>query len=140
LHQGFSTDAQPYNHKIFDNNKRLHKPLLKFLKTEVKQRKPKVKGIQNKKMDELLQLLGSKEFKLPDLELVYLKKFIDAYEKACQNSINEHTCDLTGNVAQAAGASPRITTHDRLRLIEAFLSDKAKPKLASTQECLNRQQ
>jgi hypothetical protein len=136
----FSTDARPYNHKIFDNNKRLHKPLLKFLKTEVKRRKPTVKGIQNKKMDELLQLLGSKEFKLPDLDLVYLKKFIDVYEKACHNSINEHTCDLTGNVAQAVGASPRITTHDRLRLIEAFLSDKAKPKLASTQECLNRQQ
>jgi hypothetical protein len=54
------------------------------------------------------------------IDLVYLKKFIDAYEKAYHNSINENTCDLTGNVAQAAGASARITT-------EEFLSDKAKP-------------
>ena len=135
----FSMDAPPYNHKIFDNNKRLHKPLLKFLKTEVKRRKPKAKGIQNKKMDELLQLLGSKDFELPNIDLVYLKKFLAAYEEACHNTINEQTCDLTGNAPQAA-VSPRITTHDRLRLIEAFLSDKAKPKLASTQECLNRQQ
>jgi hypothetical protein len=41
----FFMDVQPYNQKIFDNNKRFHKPLLKFLKTEVKQRKPKMKGM-----------------------------------------------------------------------------------------------
>jgi hypothetical protein len=135
----FSMDFPPYSHKIFENNKRLHRPLLKFLKKEVKRRKPALKGIQNKKMEELLHLLGSNEFKLPDVDFAYLKTFLHAYKEACLNSIKEHTSGGSGPDPQAA-ASPRITTQDRLRLIEAFLSDKAKPKLASTQECFNRQQ
>jgi hypothetical protein len=135
----FSMDVPPYSHKIFENNKRLHAPLLKFLKKEVKRRKPALKGIQNKKMEELLHLLGSNEFKLPDVDFAYLKTFLHAYKEACLNSIKEHTSGGSGPDPQAA-ASPRITTQDRLRLIEAFLSDKAKPKLASTQECFNRQQ
>jgi hypothetical protein len=107
------------------------------LKKEVKRRKPALKGIQNKKMEELLHLLGSNEFK--DVDFAYLKTFLHAYKEACLNSIKEQTSGASGPEPQAA-ASPRITTQDRLRMIEGFLSDKAKPKLASTQECFNRQQ
>ena len=40
----------------------------------------------------------------------------------------------------APARGPNITLDDRLRLIEALLSDDAKEKLAKSQECLNRQE
>ncbi|KAG7355336.1 hypothetical protein IV203_004692 [Nitzschia inconspicua] len=111
----FSTDVLPFNHKIFDNNKRQHKPSLQVLKDEIKRRDPSLRGYKNKPLASLLQ-----------------------YKTACENRIKDST--QAPDTSTGNGTTTRITIDDRLRLIEAFLSDKAKGKLASTQQCLTRQE
>jgi hypothetical protein len=133
----FDTDVLPYSHKIFDRNKRQHKPSLSFLKQEMKRRNPTLKGYKNKPSKYILDLLSSAAYKLPELDMQYLQMKMVEYKNACEAKIAETTSDI---VSVSSQATPRITTEDRLRLIEAFLSDEAKPKMASTQECYTRQE
>lgn len=137
----FSTDIHPYNHKAFENNKRQHKPSLPFLKKEIHRRNPTLKGYKNKPLLYLLQMLADDKMKLPTVDMEYLQHFQFEYKTACENKITETTSDVSAATTSASAASsPRITTDDRLRLIEAFLSDEAKTKILATQECLSRQE
>ncbi|KAG7353139.1 hypothetical protein IV203_009187 [Nitzschia inconspicua] len=129
----FSTDVLPFNHKIFDNNKRQHKPSLQVLKDEIKRRDPSLKGYKNKPLASLLQLLAEDRFKLPSVDMEYLQRILLRYKTACENRIKDST--QAPDTSTGNGTTTRITIDDRLRLIEAFLSDKAKGKLASTLSC-----
>ncbi|KAG7373720.1 hypothetical protein IV203_012815 [Nitzschia inconspicua] len=132
----FSTDVLPFNHKIFDNNKRQHKPSLQVLKDEIKRRDASLKGYKNKPLASLLQLLAEDRFQLPSVDMEYLQRILLRYKTACEIRIK----DSIQAPDTSTGTTTRITIDDRLRLIEAFLSDKAKGKLASTQQCITRQE
>jgi hypothetical protein len=58
---------------------------------------------------------------------------------ACREKIAE-TPSESSDTSTALRSLSRITVEDRLRLIEALLSDEAKTKLLATQECLGRQE
>ncbi|KAG7340535.1 hypothetical protein IV203_024078 [Nitzschia inconspicua] len=68
----------------------------------------------------------------------YLQRILLRYKTACENRIKDST--QAPDTSTGNGTTTRITIDDRLRLIEAFLSDKAKGKLTSTQQCLTRQE
>ncbi|KAG7372768.1 hypothetical protein IV203_018911 [Nitzschia inconspicua] len=133
----FSTDVPPYNHKIFDNRKRQHKPSRTFLKNEIERRKPSLKGYKIRSTTYLLQMMGEDEFQLPHVDMQYLRRFISNYKAGCARSIVD--ADTAASTTPTP-VSPRITMDDRLRMIEAFLSDEAKTRLASTQAKLSRQE
>ncbi|KAG7355548.1 hypothetical protein IV203_000234 [Nitzschia inconspicua] len=151
----FSTDVFPYNHKVFVNSKRQHKPTRAVLKKEIQRRNPLLKGYKNRSTASLLLMLAEEKFKLPSVDMDYLQRFLLEYKTDCENKIMGSTsnscCDpptatttttttTTPTSTANATATPRITTDDRLRLIEAFLSEKAKRKMSVTQGCLNLQE
>ena len=132
---GFNTDKLPCNHKLFEKTKKKHRVTISFLKQEIKRRKPDFKGLSNKKADELVSILKKDDMKLPSED----KSFVESQEKACRESLERLIEESTSN--SPGGAKPgNITNDDRFCLIEAMLCDESKQKLASSQECLSRQQ
>ena len=61
---------------------------------------------------------------------------MDFYKKSMEAQIKEAESSSQPTIEQ----TPRMTSYDRLRLIEAMYSDRAKPKLVSTQAVLSRTQ
>ena len=134
----FSTDVEPYSHTLFNKKKKQFKSYNPFLKKEVMRRFPSTKYVDKMSRAKLQTLLKSEE--LPPEDLEYLRSCEATYRASCEESIKEHNLQRSspgdgGNVAAA-----RITTDDRLRLIEALLSDKAKPHMVTSQEILSHQQ
>ncbi|KAG7358662.1 hypothetical protein IV203_015251 [Nitzschia inconspicua] len=127
-------------HKIFEHNKRQHKPSLPLLKQALHRRNPLLKGYKNRSVAYMLQKLQAEEFKLSTIDMDYLQSTILEYKTACEDKIRDSTSESPASEGPAAPTSPRITTDDRLRLIEAFLCDEARQKRRSTQEHLTRQQ
>ncbi|KAG7361736.1 hypothetical protein IV203_036837 [Nitzschia inconspicua] len=151
----FTTDIFPYNHKVFVNSKRQHKPSRAVLKKEIQRRNPLLKGYKNRPTAYLLLMLAEEKFKLPNVDMDYLQRFLLEYKTDCENKImgstSDSCCDpptatttttttTTPTSTANATATPRMTTDDRLRLIEAFHSEKAKRKMLVTQGCLNLQE
>ena len=135
---GFTTDIFPFNHKLFNKSKKMHKPSRLAILKEIKRRLPNLRGHKNKSIPDLQAIIHGhdNETPLPAVDKEYLQKFLDTYKDACKNRIEEQNNEVEPN----SGSSPRITTDDRLRLIEALLCDEAKTKLSQTQECLTRQE
>ena len=134
----FSTNSHPYNHKSFKNQKKLHKISNTMLKKEIKRRDPSIK-LSNKKQPEMLSLLRSDDYLLPPKDMSYLLRQKHEYEKLCQLKIDERERQQNPE-ADEASERTNITIDDRLRLIEAFFSDEAKPKMWKTQESLSREE
>ena len=116
---GFTTDVFPFNHKLFNRSKKMHKPSRSSILKEIKRRFPNLRGHRNKSMTDLLPILQGDENTLPFADKEYIQKFLETYKDACKNKIEEQ------NSEDAVGIT-RITTDDRLRLIEALLCDEAK--------------
>ncbi len=135
----FSTEVEPYNHQLFKNSKKKHKIVTRLLTVEIKRRDSSAK-LSNKKQHELLEMIKSNP--LPAKDFDYLKRQENIYKAQCQQAIDEHTQSNATTAAAAATSDrgPNITLDDRLRMIEAFFSDKAKERLAATQNCLTRQE
>ena len=137
---GFTTDVPPFNHKIFDKTKKVHKPSRNAMKREIDRRIPNLKGFQNKTLADLTAIIQDHETENPlsDIDKEYLEQFLATYKSACQQRIDE----LNGNTGStnSSNNSSRITVDDRMRLIEALLCDDAKIKLTQTQECMTRQE
>jgi len=135
---GFTTDVEPYNNPIFNKRKKQHKPNRHCLKNEINRRDPAYKGHHNFNIQKFLEILQKDSFTLPDVDMAYLKKMEATYRKACEKKVTE---DQHNNMTEASQPTTgRLTVELRLRLIEAMMSDEAKVKLLSTQECLSRQQ
>jgi hypothetical protein len=119
---------------MFFKSKKMHKPIRAIVKREIQRRAPGKKGYNNYSITQLLNILQTDEMILPDKDMIYVQSFLEEYRGTCQLAIDDN------NVMEVTNDSSRISTEDRLRLIEAFFCDEAKSKLASTQECLNRPQ
>jgi hypothetical protein len=77
---------------------------------------------------------------LPQVDMDYIQQWLEGYKSRCQKTIDESNPSSSSLANDDSVPTGRITIDDRLRLIEAFLSDEAKPKLIQTQECLTRQE
>ncbi|KAG7373795.1 hypothetical protein IV203_012890 [Nitzschia inconspicua] len=141
----FTTNVFPYKHRMFKNMKRVHKPSRSLLQKEIQRRELMFTGYKGRPIQKLLKILAGDQFKLPTVDMDYLQRIHLEYKAACENKIRKseskhHTVETTTTTpaTSIAAATPRNTTDDRLRLIEAFLSDQAKTKRLAMQACFSR--
>ena len=126
----FSVFNDPFKHQ-----KRTFFPSQKILKDEIMRRKPgtKQKVIRCKKLDELVVLLKSPENAITcPLEISYIK----TEEMKLRLSLEDKHKELLALAALAKG--PKISYVDRLRFIEAMMSDEVKVLYRSSQDSLTR--
>lgn len=141
----FTTDVFPFNHKLFDRSKKTHKVQRKYVLLEINRTLPTKKGLKSKTIQDLIDILKSNDA-LREEDLAYLNTRFSQYKKLCQQQIAEslsgdNNLNTSSNSNSSSPAiNQRITYDDRIRLIEAFLSDQAKPHMQSIQECFTRQQ
>ena len=133
--EGFTTDVLPCCHKLFEKQKKKHKPSITLLKKEIKRRKPDFKGLSNKKVDDLIAILKGDDMKLDDVD----QRFVSRMEKEVKASLQQAT-DESMSASASSSKSVSISVDDRHRFVEAMLCDDAKDKLTSSQECLSREQ
>ena len=132
--EGFTTDVLPHSHRLFEKQKKKFKATVNLLKKEIKRRNPDFKGLSNKKADDLIAILkGNNDMKLGEKDKRFIANMENQLKTSLQKVIDESASDSpSGNVNIGIG--------DKHRLIEAMLCDEAKAKLASSQECLSREQ
>ena len=129
-------DKEPFSHKLFSKCRRDNKPKVGGFKAEIKRRNPNVGRFTNTKLCDLVKYLQQDDYKLDAVDQVFLQKTFDVYKKSLVDRIEENA--INKNKPAEEGAVSKITTMDRLRLIEAMLSDAALPLMRSSQEVLNR--
>ena len=134
--ENFSTDVEPYSHSLFNKKKKQYKSYNPFLRKEVMRRFPSTKYVDKMSRPKMATLL--KSVPLPDEDLAYLRSCEARYRQACEEAIQEYNLQRSSPGDASNVPAQRITIDDRLRLIEALLSDVAKPHMV--QESLSRQQ
>ena len=135
----FSTDVHPFNHKKFKHSKKKHKMSKNILTSYIKRKDPTTK-LSNKKIPDLITILQTDAFSLSGKDLEYLKRQLQEYKDKCQATIDEPSPATVDTTSPSSDSRANITVDDRLRLIEAMLCDESKEKLASSQECLSKEQ
>ena len=124
--EGFSLEVEPYI-----SSKKAILPSREIYRREILRRNPGAKGISNKTVKSLLEMLT--------LETYLVTNETDiAFVREKENSIKELLIKNNTEIADNKNRGPNITNDDRLRFLEAMLSDDVKGSYRKTQDSMSR--
>ncbi len=136
----FSHEEEPFSNKALNLGKRTLKPTLNLCVKEYLRRHPTASGYKNWKLNDFQKKLSDET--LPKKDQRFVERRLEEHKECLLEAIKEHqlkTQNPSANDPNAAGGkTPAITTNDRLRLIEAMLSDEAIGHLHASQEVFTR--
>jgi len=126
--KGFDITLPPYQ-----KQKQTFLPTIKFLKQELLRRDPQANKIRGRKQAELVALLLGEEFEVTDeIDIT----FITERELQLRTLLEDKERETEALTERSRG--PNITNDDRLRFVEAILSDEVKTLYRSSQDILTR--
>lgn len=129
---GFSVDSPPYS---YIKKRQTVKPTVKLQKKELRRRDPNVKGLTNKKLDQLFDMMKTKLPLTDAAEIAWIKKEEENLREIFQRKYDEDKEQRERDKTQVAARKI-----DRLRLVECLVVERCRPLFLQTTTPMNRQQ
>lgn len=130
--EGFSLDNEPYCNV---KKKTTIKPQIKLQKLELLRRMPGLKGMTNKKREELSEMMKTKYPLTNQKEIEWIKQ---EEQRICE--VLQREQDEANQQRERERSQGSARKMDRLRLIECIITDKCKPLYLKINDGMSRQQ